>query len=225
MMAYASRTGTRRNLNLLGNAGWGLLVSRAGVWRREHWIDRKTGEERKFSIVGDNGAWSDHKAERDFDSDAFDRFLDWIAEHAPEWIVLPDIVAGGLRSLELSVRWSNRCLSVSPMALIAVQDGMIDADVAPLVGPKIGVFLGGSTPWKISTMAAWGEFCRLHGIYYHVARANTGKRIAMAVAAEADSFDGSSASRYALTLPLLDNARRQQDMFVGALRARAREGE
>lgn len=159
-MAYASRTGTRRNLDALRGRGWGLLVSRAGVWRTEGFDN----------IVGDNGAWSDFQAGREFDEDAFDRFLDWIAPYNPRWIVLPDIVAGGLRSLELSVRWSNRCLSVSPMVLVAVQDGMTAADVAPMVGPKVGVFLGGSTQWKISTMAQWGAFCRHAGVHYHVAR-------------------------------------------------------
>lgn len=36
------------------------------------------------------------------------------------------------------------------------------------------------------------------------------------VAAGADSFDGSSASRFATTLPLLDAARRQPDLLAGA---------
>lgn len=208
-MAYASRTGTKRNLAALRGRGWGLLVSRAGVWRTEGFDN----------IVGDNGAWADFQAGRSFDEDAFDRFLDWIAPYGPRWIVLPDIVAGGLHSLELSVRWSNRCLSAAPMALLAVQDGMTESDVAPLVGPKVGVFLGGSTPWKISTMGAWGEFCARRALHYHVARVNTQCRMKQAAAAGASSFDGSSASRYAVTLPKLDLWRRQPDLLAPHMEA------
>src|SRR5215469_9476059 len=116
MICYASRTGTRRNLDALRRYGWGLLVSRAGVWRTE-------GFER---ICGDNGAWADFNAGRSFDEDAYERFLDWIASQPviPDWLVLPDIVAGGMESLSLSVRYINRCRAIASLVLIAVQDGM-----------------------------------------------------------------------------------------------------
>lgn len=45
--AYASRTGTKRNLAALRAAGWGLFVSTAGVHRNEG-----------FRFMIDNGAWS-----------------------------------------------------------------------------------------------------------------------------------------------------------------------
>jgi hypothetical protein len=203
MMCYASRTGTRRNLTALREAGWGLLVSRAGVWRTEGFDD----------YVLDNGAWSDFQAGRSFDGDAFERLIEQLGARA-RWIVLPDIVAGGLASLALSVRWLNRCLSVCPLVLIAVQDGMVETDLAPLVGPSVGVFLGGSTEWKLATMAAWGRFCAAHAVHYHVARVNTGRRMAMAVAAGADSVDGTSATRYAVTIRKLDNTSRQLDLWT-----------
>lgn len=202
-MTYASRTGTQRNLAALRRAGWGLLVSRAGRWRTEG-FDR---------WAADNGAWSDHQAGRPFDADAYDRFLDWLPQ-APDWIVLPDIVAGGLASLDLSMRYLNRCRAASDLVLIAVQDGMEPQHIAPLVGPNVGVFLGGSTEWKLATMLAWGQFCRARGVHYHVARVNTGRRFALAAAAGAHSVDGSSASRYAVTLPRLETWRRQPDLFA-----------
>lgn len=203
MICYASRTGTRRNLIALKKAGWGLLVSRSGVWRTEGFDN----------YVLDNGAWTDFQMGRPFDGDAFERLIERLGAGA-KWTVLPDIVAGGLASLELSLRWSNRCLSACPMVLLAVQDGMVASDIASFVGPSVGVFLGGSTPWKISTMAQWGAFCRQRGIYYHVARVNTGRRMAMAVAAGADSVDGSSASRFAVTTTRLTWASRQSDLWT-----------
>lgn len=144
MICYASRTGTRRNLDALRAAGWDLLVSRAGEWRTEGFA----------RYVLDNGAWSDFQAGRSFDDDAFARLVDQLGGGA-DWIVLPDIVAGGLASLDLSIRWLNRCLSACPLVLIAVQDGMTEADLAPLVGRSVGIFLGGSTAWKLATMAQY----------------------------------------------------------------------
>lgn len=204
MMPYASRTGTRRNLDALRSRGWGLLVSRTGAWRTEGF----------GNIVGDNGAWADFQADRTFDGDAFDRFLDWITPHAPRWIVLPDIVAGGARSLELSLRWSNRCRAATDLVLIAVQDGLETTDLAPFVGPSVGIFLGGSTAWKLANMHAWGEFSAEHRCHYHVARVNTARRMRMAAASGADSIDGSSASRFAVTLPKLNLWRSQPDLFA-----------
>ncbi len=204
MICYASRTGTRRNLDALRAHGWRLLVSRAGVWRTEGFEN----------VCGDNGAWADFQAGRAFDEEAYDRFLDWMASAAvPDWLVLPDIVAGGLASLDLSLRYMNRCLSVAPLVLIAVQDGMEADDLAPHVGPSVGIFLGGSTPWKLARMREWGEFCAERGIHYHVARVNSIRRMALAASAGATSIDGSSASRYAVSLPKLAYAARQADMF------------
>jgi hypothetical protein len=203
MMCYASRTGTRRNLAALRSAGWGLLVSRGGMWRTEG-FDR---------YVLDNGAWSDFQASRPFDAGAFERLIDQLGAGA-DWVVLPDIVAGGLASLELSLRWSNRVLSACDQVLIAVQDGMETADLAHVVGRKVGVFLGGSTAWKLANMALWGAFCRAHGVHYHVARVNTERRTWLAISAGANSIDGSSGSRYAVTIPMLTRAAGQRDMFA-----------
>lgn len=203
MICYASRTGTRRNLAALRARGWRLLVSRAGEWRTEG-----------FAYALDNGAWSDFQAGRAFDEDAFERLIEKLGSGA-DWIVLPDIVAGGAKSLALSTRWMNRCLSVCDQVLIAVQDGMEAEHLEPLVGRNVGIFLGGSTEWKLATMAQWGEFCRRQRVHYHVARVNTYMRMRMAHAAGADSVDGSSATRYAVTLPKLDHWARQPDLLVG----------
>lgn len=59
-----------------------------------------------------------------------------------------------------------------------------------------------------------GVFCRQRGLHYHVARVNSAKRMAMAVAAGADSVDGSSGSRYAVTIPGLTFASRQSDLWT-----------
>jgi hypothetical protein len=204
VICYASQTGTRRNLAVLRAHGWRLLISRAGRWR--------TYDFPHYAL--DNGAWADYQAGTPFDDEAFERLIDRLGAGA-DWIVLPDIVAGGLASLELSTRWLNRCLAVCPLVLLPVQDGMEEADVRGMVGRGVGVFLGGSTAWKLARMAAWGAFSRAHSLHYHVARVNTARRFAMAHAAGATSVDGSSVTRYAVTIRLLDLAARQPDLWPG----------
>lgn len=212
MICYASPTGTRRNLETLRRHGWGLLVGPARhVWRN----DPVEGFSR---LAGDNGAWSCYQAGRAFDEAGYERFLEWLAPQADrlDWLVLPDIVAGGGASLVLSLRYLNRGLSIAPLVLIAVQDGMEPDDLEPLVGPGVGIFLGGSTAWKIARMLEWGAFCAEHRVHYHVARVNTLKRTYLAIAAGAHSIDGSSASRYAVTTSMLSYAARHRDLFSPA---------
>lgn len=201
MICYASRTGTKRNLAALRSAGWRLLVSRTGAWRTEG-----------FRYALDNGAWSDFQAGSTFDADAFERMIDKLGVGA-DWIVLPDIVAGGTASLDLSRRWLNRCRAVCDLVLFAVQDGMEVSDIDASVGKHTGIFLGGSTEWKIARMQEWGKFCAEKGCWYHVARVNTRTRIRQAIASGATSIDGSSASRYAVNLPKLDSWARQADLL------------
>jgi hypothetical protein len=203
MQCYASRTGTRRNLDALRAAGWRLMISRAGVWRTEG-----------FPYALDNGAWSDVRTGRDFDDAAFQKLVDKLGWQA-DFIVAPDIVAGGANSLRLSLLWLPHLLVRTRMVLIPVQDGMGPQDLVNVVLPKhIGIFLGGSTEWKLAHMRQWGEFCAARGIHYHVGRVNTAKRFRLAHIAGADSVDGSSASRYAVTLPMMDFASRQWDMWA-----------
>lgn len=60
----------------------------------------------------------------------------------------------------------------------------------------------------------WGALARDTGCYLHVARVNTVRRVRLCDAAGADSFDGSSVTRFACNLPRLDFARRGRDLFA-----------
>lgn len=204
-MAYASRTGTRRNLAALRAAGWRLLVSAAGVLRHEG-----------FPYALDNGAWSAYSQGRPWDEAAFVCALRLMGRGA-DWSVLPDVVAGGAASLELSLRWMRPVLDECERALLAVQDGMGVGDVRPFLGERVGLLVGGSTAWKLATMPAWGELARQVGCWLHVGRVNTRRRIVLCQTVGATSFDGTSATRFASTLPLLNNAVRQMPLFAGGV--------
>lgn len=202
MIGYASSTGTLRNLAGLRAAGWRLMVSAKGRLQPHD-----------FRYALDNGAWSAFQAGLDFDEAAFLRAYGLLG-HGADFVVLPDIVAAGARSLAFSRAWMPRLAGPAPL-MLAVQDGMEPADVEALVGPRLGLFVGGSTEWKLATMGRWCALARERRGQAHVARVNTVRRIRRCHAAGANSFDGSGPSRFALELPRLDRALRQPDLLAG----------
>ena len=202
MQPYASRC-SGRTVRMLRDAGWRLLVEPSQSYRSPPPL--------RYGL--DSGAWVCHLRGVPFDVAGFDRVLSDYGDEA-DWIVLPDIVGGGLDSLRLSMEWAERVQSLGRPMLLPVQDGMELADVRSLLGPDIGIFLGGSTEWKLYTMRQWGEVARTACCWYHVARVNTARRIRLCQDAGADSFDGSSVTKYSVTLPLLDNERRQGHLWM-----------
>lgn len=201
LRGYASMTGTLRNLAVLDDAGWHVLLSPAGSLNPKG---------RPYAL--DNGAWTAHQQGTEFDTDAFMRAVDKVGERA-EWIVLPDIVMGGQRSLDLSLSWLDKLAGLPARLLIAVQNGMTPDDVRHHLNPMVGIFVGGDSAWKEETTPMWGSLARRRNCYLHVGRVNSQRRIAICAAAGADSFDGTSVTRYAVTMRPLDAARRQSDLF------------
>ena len=115
-----------------------------------------------------------------------------------------------------SLRWKERLRGMPTKLLFAVQNGMQIDDVASLLSPAVGIFIGGTTEWKEATAQAWGSLARRRNCHLHVGRVNSARRIRICAAAGANSFDGSGVSRYAEALPRLDRATRQADLFAAA---------
>ena len=201
ILAYAVRTGTKRNLQALRAVGWRLLVSAAGSLRTEG-----------FQYALDNGAWSAYRQRQSWDERRFVVALRQLGAEA-DWTTIPDIVSGGYASLDLSLKWMHTVLDATPLALLAVQDGLTPDDVIPFLGEHVGIFVGGSTAWKHQTLEQWGAVGRCIGCWVHVGRINSIRHIFHCTYAGITSFDGSSASRYAVNTPKLDHARRQLDLF------------
>jgi hypothetical protein len=211
MIAYASRTGTRRNLDALRAAGWRLMVSARGALRAEG-----------FAYALDNGAWTAfqewQKGEREkneLDLGAFARAVSLLGRGA-DFIVVPDIVQGGEESWRLSLHWLQVLARQPHLAdarlLLAVQDGFQPENVRPHLSDRVGIFVGGGDEFKERTLPLWGSLARDVGAWLHVGRVNTTRRVALCEAAGATSFDGSSVSRFVRNLPKLDGARRQTDI-------------
>lgn len=192
MIAYASRTGTRRNLAALREADWRLMISPAGVLRTEG-----------FRYALDNGAWSAFAQKTEWSEDKFCDALDRFGGGA-DFVVVPDIVCGGLDSLALSRTWIRAVTDSAPLALIAVQNGMTADHIAGLLRPNVGIFVGGDDKWKEQTMAAWADLARAHRTHCHVGRVNSQRRLKLVQMAGADSFDGSGPSRFEKCLRVME---------------------
>lgn len=202
MIGYASNTGTKKNLTALRTANWRILLSPKNP---------KLPPGFKFAI--DNGAFSAWNSNEDFDGDGFMALVETHGA-AADFVVIPDKVASRY-SLDFSRSWIGHLRHLRNL-LIAVQDGMDFEDVGAFIRHERvgGIFLGGSIEWKLKTMYQWGAVAKSLGCYFHVGRVNTARRIRLCAEAAANSFDGTSATMYSCTLPLLDSARKQPSLLT-----------
>ena len=106
---------------------------------------------------------------------------------SPEWVVAPDIIAGGVGSLAHSIAWLPR-LAPFP-AMLAVQDGMHARQVARVLHRFAGLFVGGTLAWKLRTSAEWVKLAHRHGKPCHIGRVGIPKRVRWAQRIGADSID------------------------------------
>lgn len=218
MIYYATHSTTARNDAAQAAAGIGLILGPDQLDRVGR-LDAVTWG-RRYAL--DNGAWSAFTTGRTFNSARFwallERFGDTFNPRArfagscqrPDWIVCPDIVAGGMDSLRLSLDWLPYVAQYGH-PLIAVQDGMTPDDVAPYVA-RCGIFVGGSTDdspgggWKWRTLPAWASLARELGAYLHVGRVNSVSGIKWCAAHGVHSCDGTSATKWSVNAPRLGAA-------------------
>jgi len=202
MIPYATTTRTRRNVAALRAAGWRLLLS----------PDIHTLHD-GFQYGLDNGAWGAHQSGRPWDADKFRELVLRYGADA-DWVIVPDVVGDSLASLARTKEWLPFCLDHCPRVLVALQDGMAPRMVHPLpITGRIGFFVGGTTHWKLHTLPMWATLARTIGVWLHVGRVNTARRIRLCQSVGAHSFDGTSVTRYAVTLDELDEARRQEGLW------------
>lgn len=199
MILYASQTHGKRNLKALRKNGFSLLVTpdtwERGGHRPPLWDD---GTPAPFAL--DNGAFGCFQRGEPFNWAKFNALVGALGD-AAAWVVAPDIVAGGLESLRMSVKWREDWDSCP--VLLAVQDGMAPEDVAPFLDETTGVAVGGSTEFKIKTLPIWARLAARSNCYLHVLRVNTRRRLAACSLAGAHSVDGTSATIYSVNAPKL----------------------
>jgi len=113
-----------------------------------------------------------------------------------DFIVIPDIVAGGKQSLDFSVKFRDDKLSTTANLALAVQDGISpkDLDTYCLHGVS-HIFVGGTDRWKWKTAKDWSDYAKKNDRKIHIGRCGTKDKIAHASLIKADSVDSTSWAR------------------------------
>jgi hypothetical protein len=189
VIAYTGQTRSRSLVSALAERGIGECVVRGEL------------PARREPFFHDNGAFRDWRAGRPFGCNRWARdmrSLDYTGI-VPDFVVVPDIVAGGVESLAFSEFWRDVVPERFP-AYLAVQDGMTAADVEPHLARYDGIFVGGSLGWKLATSAEWVRLAHARGLRCHVGRVGVPARVRWARALGVDSIDSSYPLRNAEVL-------------------------
>jgi hypothetical protein len=113
-----------------------------------------------------------------------------------DFIVIPDIVAGGRPSLDFSLEFREKYLKTCANLALAVQDGIEpkNLDTFDLIGVS-HIFIGGTEKWKWKTAREWSRYAKRHGKKLHIGRCGTKDGLKTAKLIGADSVDSTSIAR------------------------------
>ena len=171
--------------------GIGIMISSSPVFKPQ----------KQFSEVScalDNGAFPAYNKGYPFMEKVFmDTLDDCYKLGIPlDFIVCPDIVAGGKESLDFSMEWADGKLKTAPNLALVLQDG-----VTPDLLREYGfdrfkiLFVGGTPKWKWSTFVGWAEFCKSFKIQCHVGQCGTLSRLELCEKVGATSVDSTNFAR------------------------------
>lgn len=140
----------------------------------------------------DNGAFHSWLNNMDFNEKQFMQTLSKINKLPikPDFVICPDIVAEGSKSLEFSIKWAKN--HPRDDYYLAVQDGITTQRVAKSMNGFKGIFVGGTMGWKLSTSETWTNLAHQLGLECHIGRIGTLRRLLWARRIGADSIDSST---------------------------------
>jgi hypothetical protein len=155
-------------------------------------------EFRQVPCALDNGAYTAYKKGYPFPESTFLQMIDECYKLGIplDFIVCPDIVAGGQRSLDLSMEWATGRLRSAPRLALVVQDGMtsemIDTHVRSLF---THIFIGGTPNWKWRGLPGWQAFCHAFKLHCHVGSCGTLEKLRQCEDIGIDSVDSTNFTR------------------------------
>ena len=189
MQIYTCNTSVHKKLNKIKALGLGVLIStHADITFAKSFLNQDI---EGISLALDNGAFANYKNGQPFNEYAFLWHLNQciFKKVQLDFIVCPDIVAGGVKSLEFSLRWADR-LNWNRLALV-VQDGMTIDDI-PEDDRFSHIFVGGTVDWKWRTAGTWIKYAHEIGKKCHVGQCGTLSKINHCRDLGADSVDSTS---------------------------------
>jgi hypothetical protein len=148
----------------------------------------------------DNGAFSDYKQGKVFNSTKFyNRLLEVELKvrrgvlDEPDFVVVPDVVGEGLLSMKRSIDWIEFLNEAFPYHkyYLAVQDGMSFTHIENVIKARLfdGVFIGGTKPWKYKNGNRLVQLSHKYGLPVHCGGIGTRKNILWAKSIGIDSVD------------------------------------
>lgn len=185
MIGYGGATTNKESVEQLARGGFGMIIA------------PQNPKLSPLRYAVDNGAYYCWTRKKPWDERLFLKMLDRVDSFArrPDFGCAPDIVAGGLKSLEFTMSWVDKLPAAYPWYL-AVQDGMVGDNVEPVIGRFAGLFVGGTSEWKMRTLPEWVRLAKKHGKMAHVGRVNSLSRaFTVCQVCKADSFDGTNWNR------------------------------
>jgi hypothetical protein len=150
---------------------------------------------KEFSCALDNGAFACHRKGYPFMEKVFLDTLDtsYRVGIKLDFIVTPDIVCGGKKSLDFSLKWADGRLSTCPSLALVVQDGMVVKDLDHTIMNRFShLFVGGSVAWKWETAHEWILHAASYGMKCHIGQCGQLKYLNKAKNLSADSVDSTS---------------------------------
>ncbi len=174
----------------LGQTRAGELIKKLNGMGFMEMTQPKELPSRRFPFALDNYAYACFKNNRPWSAEDFKRGVEkcWVRKEIPDFVVCPDIVMGGVASLEFSLSWAPYLNGFAPRYL-AVQDGMCFEDVTPHLKDFDGLFVGGSVPWKMDSGFWWTALAHAVGKPCHVGRISGREKVRLVKSWGTDSID------------------------------------
>lgn len=175
---YVGHTNSRALCAQLNELGWGEMDQPREL------------PPRRFPFALDNYAFASWKNNKPWDAESFKRGVElcYRKKFKPDFVVVPDIVAGGQQSLEQSITWVPWLRGFAPLYL-AVQDGMCLDLISSYLHLFDGLFVGGTKDWKLASGFWWVSLA--HGAQKpcHVGRISGRRDVRLVKSWGTDSID------------------------------------
>jgi hypothetical protein len=204
MKIYLGNSGCTWKIEEKLDKGYGVMISSPSSMRKYY--------HQTFCAL-DNGAYSAWTKGYGFDEYLFLKQLSMCIQKKLklDFVVSPDIVAGGVESVYFSIDWARRL--VGHPLYFAVQDGMQPEHVNPTLHMFKGIFIGGTLKWKLETGQMWVEWAHSHQKPCHIGRVGTFENLRWAKQIGADSVDSTTFTRND-TMHIIEHFNNHQDLFL-----------
>ena len=150
--------------------------------------------------TNENGrVWAaDNDCFQQLDPKAYKKMLGTIPTDGCRFVTVPDVVGDHAATLRRWHRWAPHVRGLGFPAAFVLQDGCDSFDDVP--ADADAVFVGGTTAYKLSGIAAGiVRAAKRRGMWVHMGRVNTVRRIQYAQAIGCDSIDGTAFSMFSDT--------------------------